>query len=50
MLAVTVVVPEAIIDWTDGSLGAGGAVLVAGLTLLGASAAGFRVRQEAHEG
>jgi len=49
VLAVTVVVPEAIIDWTDGSLGAGGAVLVAGLTLLGASAAGFRVRQETHE-
>ncbi len=49
VVAVTLVVPEAIIDGTDGSLGAGGAVLVAGLTLLGASAAGFRVRQEARE-
>ena len=47
--AVTLVVPEAIIDWTEGSLGAGGAVLVAGLTLLAASAAGFRMRQQSHD-
>ncbi len=44
--AVTLVVPEAIIDWTEGSLGAGGGVLVAGLTLLAASAMGFRMRRE----
>lgn len=47
--AVTLVVPQAIVDWTEGSLGAGGAVLLVGLTLLGASAAGFRIRQEAQD-
>lgn len=49
VLGVTLVVPEAIIDWTEGSLGPAGGVLVAGLTLLGASLAGFRVRKEATE-
>ncbi len=49
VVGVTLVVPEAVIDWTEGSLGAGGAVLVAGLTLLGASLAGFRMRQEVTE-
>ena len=44
-LGITLVVPEAIIDWTGGSLGPAGAVLVAGVTLLGASLAGFRVRK-----
>lgn len=47
VLGVTVVVPEAITDWTDGSLGTAGGVLVAGLTLLGASLAGLRARKEA---
>ena len=47
--AVTLVVPEAVIDWTGGALGPAGGVLVAGLTLLGASVAGFRLRQEAGE-
>ena len=46
---ITLVVPEAIIDWTGDSLGPAGGVLVAGLTLLGASLAGFRMRQEATE-
>ena len=46
---ITLVVPEAIIDWTDGSLGVAGAVLVAGLTLLAASLAGLRVRKEVVE-
>jgi hypothetical protein len=45
VLGVTLVVPEAIIDWTGGSLGPAGAVLLAGVTLLGASLAGFRVRK-----
>lgn len=46
---ITLVVPEAIMDWTGDSLGPAGGVLVAGLTLLGASLAGFRMRQEATE-
>ena len=45
VVGITLVVPEAVIDWTDGSLGPAGAVLVAGVTLLGASLAGFRVRR-----
>ena len=45
VLGVSLVVPEAIIDWTGGSLGPAGAVLVAGVTLLGASIAGLRVRR-----
>ena len=49
VLGTTLVVPEAIIDWTEGSLGPAGGVLVAGLTLLGASLAGLRVRKEATE-
>ena len=35
VIAVTLVVPEAITDWTDGSIGAIGAVLIAGVTLAG---------------
>lgn len=49
VLGTTLVVPEAIIDWTEGSLGPAGGVLVAGLTLLGASLAGLRVRKEVAE-
>ncbi len=44
VVAVTLVVPEAVSDWTDGSLGATGGVLVAGITLLAASFAGHRLR------
>ena len=47
LLAVTLLVPEAVIDWTAGSLGAVGGVLVAGITLLLASYAGYRIRAEA---
>lgn len=47
VLAVTLVVPEAVSDWTGGSLGAVGGVLLAGITLLGASYAGYRLRREA---
>ncbi len=47
VLGITLVVPEAVIDWTGGALGPAGAVLVAGLTLLGAAVVGLRVRKEA---
>lgn len=49
VLGVTIVVPEAIIDWTGGALGPAGGVLIAGLALLGASLAGFRMRKEVAE-
>jgi len=47
VIAVTLVVPEAVSDWTDNSLGVVGGVLVAGVTLLVASYAGNRLRKEA---
>lgn len=47
--AVTLVVPEMVSDWTEGSLGAIGAVLVTGVTLLIASFAGYRLRAETAE-
>jgi len=47
VIAVTLVVPEAVADWTDDSLGAIGAVLVTGVTLLLASFVGYRVRAQA---
>ena len=47
VMATTLVVPEALYDWTDGSVSAAGSLLVAGLTLLAASAAGLRLRHEA---
>ncbi len=46
VVATTLVVPEALHDWTDGSMSAAGSMLVAGLTLLGASAAGLRLRHD----
>lgn len=46
VLATTLVVPEALYDWTDGSVSAAGSLLVAGLTLLAASAIGLRLRRE----
>ena len=49
VLGTTIVVPEAIIDWTGGALGPAGAVLIAGLALLGASLAGFRMHGEVAE-
>lgn len=49
VLAVTLVVPEAVSDWTEGSLGVVGGVLVAGITLLAASFAGYRLRKEASD-
>jgi hypothetical protein len=44
VLATTLVVPEALDDWTGGSVSAAGSLLVAGLTLLAASAAGLRLK------
>lgn len=49
VVGITLVVPEAIIDWTGDSIGTAGAVLVAGLSLLGAALAGLRIRKEATE-
>ncbi|HEX2895301.1 MAG TPA: hypothetical protein VHO29_14980 [Marmoricola sp.] len=46
VIAVTLVVPEAVSDWTEGSLGVVGGVLVAGITLLLASYAGYRLRRD----
>jgi hypothetical protein len=45
VIALTAAVTEALIEWTDGSLGAGGAVLVAGLVLLAASGGAVVLRQ-----
>lgn len=45
VLALTTAVTEALVEWTDGSLGAGGAVLVAGLTLLAASGGAVLLRR-----
>jgi hypothetical protein len=41
----TLVVPEFLYDVTDGSLGASGVMLVAGVTLLAGSLAGLRIRR-----
>lgn len=46
VLAMTLVVPEALHDWTNGSVPAAGSLLIAGLTLLAASAIGLRLRRE----
>jgi hypothetical protein len=41
VLAVTLAVPEAIYDWTNGSIGAAGVLFTAGVALLGAAVAGW---------
>ena len=45
VIAVTLVVPEALNHWTSGSLGTAGSVLLAGIALLGASLLSFRLRR-----
>ncbi len=45
VVGATLVVPEFLYDVTDGSLGASGVMLVAGVTLLGGSLAGLRIRR-----
>jgi hypothetical protein len=45
--AVTLAIPEALFDWTSGSLGSAGVLLAAGVSLLAASLLGLRLRHEA---
>jgi hypothetical protein len=45
VVALTMAVTEALIEWTEGSVGAGGAVLIAGLTLLAASGGAVLLRR-----
>jgi len=45
VVGATLVVPEFLYDVTDGSLGASGVMLVAGVTLLAGSLAGLRIRR-----
>lgn len=49
VLGVTLAVPEALLDWTEGSLGTAGVLLAAGVTLLGASLLGLRLHREVEE-
>jgi hypothetical protein len=44
-IALAVVVPQAIIDFTDGALGTSGALLVSGLSIVAASVATFRMHR-----
>jgi hypothetical protein len=44
-VALAVVVPQAAIDYSDGALGAAGALLVSGLSIVAASVVGLRVRK-----
>lgn len=44
VLGVTIAVPEAVGDWTEGAIGGAAILLVAGATLIGASLVGLRMR------
>ncbi len=46
VVALTLAVPEALTDWTSGSLGPAGILLATGVTLLVASLLGLRLRHE----
>ncbi len=46
VVATTLVVPEALTDLTDDALGPAGVLLAAGVTLLGASLLGLRIRHD----
>ncbi len=46
VVAVTLAVPEALLDWTTGSLGTALALLAAGVTLLVSSLVGLRLRRQ----
>jgi hypothetical protein len=46
-VALAVVVPQAAIDFSDGALGAAGALLVCGLSIVAASVVGLRLRKAA---
>ncbi len=47
VVGLTLVVPEALNDWTSGSLGPAGVLLATGVTLLVAALLGLRLRHEA---
>jgi hypothetical protein len=49
VLAVVLVVPEALSDWANGSVGSAGILLVTGVALLAASALGLRLRRQVRE-
>jgi len=49
VVALTLAVPEALSDWTNGSLGSAGVLLVTGVTLLVAALIGLRLRHEVAE-
>jgi hypothetical protein len=46
VIGATLAVPEFLYDVTDGSLGASGVLLIAGVTLLAGSLAGLRIRRD----
>jgi len=46
VVALATVVPQAVIDYTGGALGAAGALLVVGLSIVGASVIGLRLRRD----
>lgn len=46
VVAITLVVPQALLEWTDSAVGPAGALLATGVTLLGASLLGLRLRKE----
>jgi hypothetical protein len=46
VVAVTLAVPQALLDWTDGAVGPAGVLLASGVTLLVASLLGLRLRKE----
>ncbi len=50
VVAVTLAVPQALLDWTDGAVGPAGVLLASGVTLLGASLLGLRLRKEVTDG
>jgi hypothetical protein len=45
VVALATVVPQAVLDFTNGAIGAGGALLLIGLSIIGASVLGFRLRR-----
>jgi hypothetical protein len=49
ILAVVLVVPQALTDWTGGSMSSASALLVTGIALLAASALGLRLGRAAHD-
>lgn len=45
VVTLSTVVPQAVLDYTNGATGAGGGLLLVGLSILGASVLGFRLRR-----